>query len=132
MLEAGFVTLVMASGRVTAIAATGGYLLELPKDQILPSWTYRVVSDHGDYGLRGEHGFVTRRFQIDCYGAKAADAILLAKAIDAVLSGWKGTLPDPDATVVHGCFRSDLSDFFDDPSRTPRRMLEYEIQFDDQ
>ena len=129
MIDAGIVQLVMANAAVIAAASTGGFYLELPKDYILPSWTYRVVSDNGPYCLRGEHGFVTRRLQIDCYGNIGAEAIRLARAIDKVLGGYRGTLPDPDATIVFGCFRSDLIDFFDDPGRTPRRMLEYEIQF---
>jgi hypothetical protein len=129
MLESGIVKLVMGDPAVTAVALTGGFLLELPKDEPLPSWCYRSISDQGDYGLRGEHGFVTRRLQIDCFGNAKADVLLLARAINKVLSGYKGTLADTDQTTVFGCFRSDLQDFFDDPGRTPRRMLEYEIQF---
>jgi len=131
MLESGIVKLVMADAAVLAIAATGGYLLELPKDHTLPSWTYRIISDQAEYALLGEHGFVTRRLQIDCFADEKPDVLLLARAINAVLSGYKGTLTDADATIVFGCFRSDLQDFFDDPGRTPRRMLEYEIQFDE-
>ena len=36
---------------------------------------------------------------------------------------------DPDSTVIQGCFRSNLIDFFDEASRTYRRMLEYELWF---
>jgi len=134
MLEAGIVELVMANPAVLAIATTGGFLLSLPKDQLTTvsaSWSYQVISDRGAYGLRGEHGFVTRRLQIDCYSDPTHPGlcITLAKAIDRVLGGYQGTLPDTDATVVFGCFRSDLEDFFDDAGRTYRRMLEYEIQF---
>jgi hypothetical protein len=129
MLESGIVKLVQGNAAVSAIALTGGFLLELPKDEALPSWTYRIISDHSEYGLQGEHGFVTRRLQIDCLANAKADVLLLARAINKVLSGYKGTLPDTDSTLVFGCFRSDLRDFFDDPGRTPRRMLEYEIQF---
>jgi hypothetical protein len=68
--------------------------------------------------------------QIDCYGSTAAQAITLAKAIDAVLNGYRGTLPDADATVVQGCFRLNLID--PDPwdaSQECRRILEYELWF---
>jgi hypothetical protein len=129
MLESGIVKLVMADPGVAAIALTGGFLLELPKDEALPSWSYRNISDQSEYGLRGEHGFVTRRLQIDCFANAKADVLLLARAINSVLSGYRGTLTDTDQTIVFGCFRSDIQDFFDDPGRTPRRMLEYEIQF---
>lgn len=134
MLEAGIVALVMGNPAVLAIATTGGYLLSLPKDQlteVTASWSYQVISDKGDYGLRGEHGLVMRRMQIDCYSDPTHPGlcITLAKAIDKVLGGYQGTLPDVDSTVVFGCFRSDLTDFFDAAGRTYRRMLEYEINF---
>jgi hypothetical protein len=131
MLELGIKDLVMANAGVLAIAATGGFLLSLPKDAVLPSWTYRSISDVGKYALRGEHGFVTRRLQIDCYAnpLNPGQVVTLAQAIDQVLSGYQGTLSDPDSTIVYGCFRSDLIDFFDDAGRTYRRMLEYEIQY---
>ena len=81
------------------------------------------------YALDGAHGFISRRLQINCDGAIAADCIRLARAIDDVLSGYNGVLQDPDETPVHGCFRTNVIDFFDDPGRTSRRILEYEIWF---
>jgi hypothetical protein len=129
MLESGIVKLVMADAGVLAISATGGFLLSLPKDETLPSWTYQVISDVSNYTLDKAHGFVTRRLQIDCYGNQPGDAMGMAKAIDNVLSGYQGTLADVDATYVHGCFRSDVMDMFDDARRSYRRMLEYEVQF---
>jgi hypothetical protein len=129
MLESGIVQLVMADAAVLALSTTGGFLLSLPKDETLPSWTYRVISDVSSYTLDKSHGFVERRLQIDCYGAKSAEAMNLARAIDKVLSGYQGTLTDADATYVHGCFRSDLMDMFDEANRSFRRMLEYEVQF---
>src|SRR5450631_2960053 len=133
MLEAGIVSLVMANADVLAITRTGGFLVALPKDETLPSWTHQTLSDSGPYTLGGAHGFVTRRLEINCFGSQRADAVSLAKAIDNVLSGYRGTLPDADATVIFGCFRSDRMDApFDEASRTYRRMLEYEIQYADQ
>ena len=100
MLEAGIVKLVMADDAVKAICAAGGFLATLPKDTVLPSWTYRAISDHSAYCLQGEHGFVTRRLQIDCFGAAREDAMLLGKAINKVLSGYRGTLADSDSTII--------------------------------
>jgi hypothetical protein len=130
MLELGIVKLVMADAGVLAVCSAGGYLLTLPKDAPRPSWTYRAISDHGTYALKGEHGFVTRRLQLDCFGTARQDAMLLGRAIDKVLGGYKGTLTDSDSTIVFGCFRSDLMDMpFDEATRSYRRMLEYEIDF---
>ena len=130
MLEAGIVSLVQADPGVLALCPVGGFLLTLPKDLPRPSWCYQMISDHSIYCLQGEHGFVTRRMQIDCFGNVPEDAILLGRAINKVLSGYRGTLPDPDQTLVFGCFRSDLIDPpFDAAARSYRRILEYEIDF---
>jgi hypothetical protein len=130
MIEQGFVELVQGDAGVSAIAATGGFNAQLPPDFVLPTWTYAVVSDPTDYLLSGPETLAPRRIQVDCYGSTAADAISLAKAIDLVASGYRGTLTDPDATVVQGCFHTNTLDFFDTGSRSFRRMLEYLIWSD--
>ena len=127
MIEQGFVQLVQGTGAVQAIAATGGFLAELPKDQTLPSWSYTTVADSADYVLAGPVDLGSWNVQIDCYAGTREQAVLLAAAIDAVLNGYAGTLADPDHTVVQGIFRINKRDFFDDARRTYRRMLEYEV-----
>ena len=134
MIEQGIVMLVQANAAVLSALAqpdrVGGFFAELPKDQALPSWSYRIVSNVSGYTLAGgKPGFSMNRLQIDCYGATAPDVIGLAKAIDHVLSGYGGTLSDPDVTKVNGIFQSDVMDFFDDARRSFRRMLEYEVYF---
>jgi hypothetical protein len=127
MIEQGFVQLVQGTSAVNAIAAAGGFLAELPKDQALPSWSYTTVADSADYVLAGPVDLGSWNVQIDCYAATREQAVLLAAAIDAVLNGYAGTLADPDQTVVQGIFRINKRDFFDDARRTYRRMLEYEV-----
>jgi hypothetical protein len=124
--EQGFVALVNSDAGVSAVGSSGGYFAQLPKDKI-PGWTYLVVSDPSDYTLQGAVELSGMRLQVDCYGSTAAQAITLAKAIDRLLSGYQGTLPD--GTVVQGCFRTNRLSFFDDNARNYRRMLEYEIWY---
>jgi len=128
-IEQGMVILVQGNAGVSAIAPLGGFLAELPKGQALPSWTYLYVSDQATYTLTGPDPLTMRRLQIDCYANAGADIVKLAAAIDAVLNGFKGLLSDQQ-TLVQGCFRSNLIDFpFDDVARTYRRMLEYQLWF---
>lgn len=130
MIEEGLVKLVQGNVSVAAIAVGGGgFLAELPKNQTLPSWTHMAVSEPGEYTLTGRQSLRKRRAQIDCFAADPDEAILLARAINLLLDGYRGTLTDADNTVVQGCFRSNVIDFFDDAPRTYRRMLEYEIWF---
>ena len=129
MIEAGLVALVQGTAAVNAIAAVGGNLSEVPKDGALPTWTYVFISAPDSYTLAGEHGLIEARIQIDCYGNTGAECIRLAWAIDHVLSGFSGTLADPQNTVVDSCFRSNIIDFFDDAKRSYRRLLEYKLWF---
>lgn len=126
-VEQGFVALLTANPNVVAAAPVGGFLAQLPQDQALPSWSYTTVADPTDYTLKGPVGLSERRIQIDCYGNTGAETITLASAIDAVLSGYMGTLPD--GTHVQGCFHLNTMDVFDEESRTFRRMLEYSLWY---
>jgi len=134
MIEKGLVDLVQGTAAVSAIAATGGFLLTLPKAALLPNWTYFIVSDVPNYTLIGPVELTFRRIQIDCYGNTGQEVIRLANAINTVLSGFSGTLTvnssPVDTTYVHAIFRSNTIDFFDDAGRTYRRMIEFEIWFD--
>jgi hypothetical protein len=132
MIEQGVVMLIQSDAAVKAIAAQGGFLATLPSDYQLPSWTYLLVSDVTDYVLTGPSKLSSRRVQFDCYGTQPADIILLGNAIDKLLNGYRGTLPDPDATVVQGIFHLNSLDFFDVDSRTYRRSLDYMIWFEQQ
>jgi len=127
MIEQGFVLLVQSNSAVRAIAATGGFLAELPKDHVLPSWSYTTVADSADYVLAGPVDLGSWNVQVDCYANTREQVVLLAAAIDSVLNGYAGTLADPDHTVVQGVFRINKRDFFDDARRTYRRMLEYQV-----
>jgi hypothetical protein len=129
MIEAGISIFVQSNAAVAALCTAGGFYTELPKDQALPSWAYQFVSDVPNYTLRRRDPLTMRRLQIDCYGSAAADAIALSYAIDHLLDGYRGYLPDTDQTLVAGCFRSNVLDFFDDASRSYRRLLEYQLWF---
>jgi hypothetical protein len=128
MIEQGLVALVQDDTNVQAIAtAGGGFCASYPPNFQLPTWTYLIVSDVAEYTLMGQSGTGSRRFQIDCYGNTAAEAITLATAINAVLGGYRGTLSDSDNTIIQGCFHINTLDFFDTSLRNFRRSLEYEI-----
>lgn len=129
MIEDGIVQLVQADPTVLAQCSFGGFYLSLPKGTPLPSWSYQVVSEPAEYTLVGRTDLTPRRLQIDVYAMNGAQALNLARAIDNVLSGWKGTLPDTQATLVQGIFRDNEIDFFDDASRTYRRMIEFFVNY---
>ncbi len=129
MIEQGITLMVMADATVKSLCAAGGFMGTLPKDQALPSWTYKVISDTSSISLKGRNKLTGQRWQVDVYGSDPASCISLASAVDAVLDTANGTLADVDATVLQLCVRCGKEDFFDDVNRTYRRMLEYELWF---
>ena len=128
MFEAGLVQLIQ-SDLVVAAISKGGYLRQLPPGQLLPAWTHFTVSKNPNIGLLFFSGSNERHIQIDCYGDYGTDDhVQLASAIDHVLNGYSGTLPDLDSTRVLSCFQIELQDMeFDQEARTMRRMLEYTV-----
>ena len=127
MIEQGIQILVQANAAVAAISTFGGFSTQLPENAAKPPWTQTLVSDPVDYKMDGVVDLGSRSIQIDCFAATMSDAMSLAAAIDAILSGYRGQLADDDAVFVQGCFRTDMRDFFDDAPRTFRRMLQYSI-----
>jgi hypothetical protein len=114
----------------------GGFAFgQLPINQISASapkaWSYRSVSSLPTYVLEGQISLTHWTIQIDSYGYTANDSITLSRAIDGVLRGsYRGTLTDPDSTIVNGIFRlAGLVDGFDDTNRSYVRSVDYLIAY---
>jgi hypothetical protein len=131
VIEQGLVKLVQTGLAASSppIVLMGGFLATLPKGQVLPSWTYQMVSAVPDRTLdNAKGGLFAGRIQIDCYGAEADDAVSLSWAIARVLNGQRGTLADADGTYLDSAFLSDTHDpEVDEASRTWRRVIEFDI-----
>lgn len=132
MIEQGIVERVNSNSAVAALLGSpGGSLAQVPKGAALPTWTYQTVSNISlSRNLTGVAGLRMWRVQVDCYGYAAADAVNLSKAIAVALNGFKGTLADPDSTIVDSAFLSDIHDpAYDEASRTWRRIIEFEVNY---
>lgn len=128
-IEEGLVRLIQADAGVVAIASVGGFLAELPKDQALPSWSYALLSEDRIYTHDdGPAALRPAIVEITCYG-DAAVVVRLAAAIDQVLDGFCGALPE--GTVVNGCFVLSRPgpDEYDGARRCWLRSLIYEIHY---
>jgi hypothetical protein len=131
MIREGLVKLAQADAGVQAFCAPsgGGFFGSLPKDQPLPSWSYSIISTVPSYTLGGRNPLTMVRWQVDLYAADPDSVVRFGAAFDKVFNGYSGLLPDTDVTVLQGAFLTDSMDYFDDLARTYRRMLEYEIYF---
>lgn len=124
--------LVMKIGAALGPSVPGGFPGTLPENMRGPAYAYTVISDRANVTLQSVTGLGMRRYQFDCFGPLAVDAKRLADAIDAVLNGFSGTLPDPDSTVVDSAIRSDRMGPKDsDSARNFWVMLEFEIWYYD-
>jgi len=136
VIEQGLVILIQSGLSGLTPAVPGGFAVMLqPKDLISAAvpmaWTYRSIVSEPDYVLAGQTGYTALELQIDCHGLTMANAIGLARGIDAVLRGnYAGTLADPDHTVVYGIQRQGpFLDGYADANRSYVRTLEYKIQY---
>ena len=128
MLEQGLVSLINSNTAVQEICVNGGYLVELPPNQVLPSWTHTTISEPQEYLLDGTPSAPTmRRWQVDSYAQTADVCIKLSAAIANALAGFRGRLSDPDSTGICGIFADNLVDFFDSAARTYRRCADYRV-----
>jgi hypothetical protein len=135
VIEQGLMLLIQ-SGLGSPPMVSGGFLDQLPENWMSTNeygYMYRIISlpDAKDnHGLTFSVGFEKIRFEVNCYGATAAAKLTLARAVNTVLQGFQGFLPDPDETRVYCCMRSDIMDFpYDSSARNFRRMLEFEISY---
>jgi len=76
----------------------------------LPNVVMYAVSGITDYTMAGASGYVMTRVQFDCRGSSAAQARLVANAIKARLSGFKGEF---SGFKFHGCFEQSQRTRFD-------------------
>lgn len=130
MIEQGLVMLIQA-GIGSPPMAVGGFAGQLPTNLLgSPAYVYSVISDRPNTTLRGTRGFGNRIMEFKCYGPSALLAQQLANAVDNVLDGYQGTLPDPDSTVVNSIIRTDrMGPDFSDSARNFYITLEYSIWF---
>lgn len=141
MLEQGFVQLLQSNGGVAAIAL-GGWRNQLPEDAPLPNWSYLSILKRPQYALQALPGLCEWRVQIDCYSASdqgqtsaagivtnQSTSVDLANAIYGVLSGFRGTLPDPQNTQVDSAFLVDEHSEFDSVRRTWRTLQEWQLWY---
>jgi hypothetical protein len=74
---------------------------ELPKRVTFPAARYTLVSDVGDFQMRGPTDLRQARIQIDVFDPSMDDAFALASKIETALAGFSGTIgSSPNQHVV--------------------------------
>lgn len=126
MIEAGLTTLLSANAPLQALIGSCLYPVFVPENTAYPCISYQAVSATSEYALDGSSER-TKRLQFDVWGRNYADCKAVAAALDAVLDGFSGPLPD--GTVILGAFRGVELDLSEQYSRTYRTMIEYTFRY---
>lgn len=134
MIRDGLILLINNDPNVAAmLPAGGGWVGSLPKGQLLPSWSYTWISDDGSpgRGLQMPAGGLTfALMQIDVHAATGDEMVALGQRISKVLAGFRGPLPDTEATIVDSIFDEGGHDVTDDPvARNKWGILEFRVNY---
>lgn len=91
-IEKAIVSILSGSENVVARVGNGIYPNFIPPKANMPAITYQQISGGKDYAADGEDSLSHPRIQIVCWDATYSGALLLAKAVRAVLSGYRGVV----------------------------------------
>lgn len=115
-MQEALTALLLADTAIAGLTGGGDRLYWNVKEQGKPdpSAVLYLISGVPDYHMQGPSGLVESRVQVDCRGDTVADALELARAIEARLSGYRGTV---GTTKFMGIFKqSERSRFDPDPA----------------
>lgn len=92
-MEEALIALILDDGGVTHLMGTSVWWGRAPQaSTTYPRVVLRKVSGIPDYHLQGPSGLEMSRVQVDCYGATYTSAKASARAVRAVLSGYRGAV----------------------------------------
>jgi len=128
MLEEGIVSALTTNSTFTALVGTRIYPVDGVRNQeTFPYVTYRNgPSPATEYYCDGKQ-ILHKSIQFDVWAQKYSDARNIANAIDGVLSGYAGTLPD-GTRVIFATAVNEI-DNFDVDARAKRSIVEYNFQY---
>jgi hypothetical protein len=91
-MEEALRTRLLAIAGLTALIAGRVYWVNRPQGSVLPAIVLHRVSGQPDMHLIGPSGLTESRVQADCYGATYAACVSVARALEAAVSGYSGTV----------------------------------------
>lgn len=110
-MEEALRALLLTNSDLTDIVATNLSWSVMGQGKGKPGVVMFLVSGVPDYHLAGPSGLVESRVQVDCRAMKWTDAKAAARAIEATLSGYSGTIDD---IKFGGIFKSGARGGFED------------------
>lgn len=125
-MEEALVGYMLAGTALAALVGSRIHWVYSPQGTASPRIVLYRISGVRDMSLNnGPTGFVSSRVQVDCIGTSYSSAKAVARAVEARLSGYSGTL---GSTRLEGVFLvGERDDFFD--TETPDKLFRTSLDF---
>jgi len=128
MIEQGLRTLLLDDVALNLLVDSRIYGLKLPQKPTLPALVITKIDGNDRYSTEGSTGPTQGRFQIDCWADHLGEARTVSKAVNNILSGYKGIAGDE---LIQGSFVQTETDGHDWELKTFRRMLDFMVNWKD-
>lgn len=100
-MEEALRSLLASVSGVTSLVSTRIYWGQAPQSVDSAFIAMNVISAPRDYKMSGSTGLRSTRVQLDCWADKYSTAKTIARAVEAAVSGYSGTV---SSTVLQGIF----------------------------
>lgn len=117
--------LLLSSAALAAIVSKRIYWVRAEQGATPPRIVLHRISGNRDMHMGGPSGLVESRVQFDCYGTSYLSAKGVARAVEALLSGYSGTA---GGTTFDGCFLVAERDQFED-TETADKLSRVSLDF---
>ena len=124
-MEEALRALIVADSGVTDLVSTRVYWRQAPQSVTGDFINLHVISAPRDYRMTGSSGLRQTRVQTDCWGSKYSTAKGIARALDAAVSGYSGTV---SGKVFQGIFIDGERD--DDTTDTGDTQTRFRVSLD--
>ena len=126
-MEESLVALLLAWAPLAALAGNRIHWATRPQGTLPPFVILNRISGIRDTTFQGPSGAVASRVQADCYALTYSESKALARAMEALLSGYRGS---DGSTEFAGIFLESERDGFDDtdpPDKFYRTSLDFTL-----
>lgn len=91
-MQEDLLTFLLANGGIAALCADRIAWVTRPRGSALPAVVLHLISGRPDYHHQGASGLAESRVQADCYATTYLASLTLARALEAAVSGYRGTV----------------------------------------
>jgi hypothetical protein len=127
-MEEALIAILLATAGISALVTNRIYWTVKPQGDSNPYIVLTKVSAPRTYTYKDVNDLVSSRIQIDCYGLTFGSAKLIARAVEAKLSGLRNVTQGQ--TRFDGCLLDNERDNFEDggpPDKLFRTSLDFII-----